>query len=61
MDLFQHLIDVDGIGLLARLSPLLLVGGGLAFAGSGGFLSSLGSYFGRHNEVEVQVKLRNSA
>ena len=29
MYLLQHLVDVDGIGLTARLSPLLLVSGWL--------------------------------
>ena len=32
VNLLQNLVDVDGVGLLARLSPLLLVSGNLLLA-----------------------------
>ena len=46
VNLLQHLVDVDGVALLARLSPLL----GLARLGlyRGFLLSLLASYFSGH-------------
>ena len=41
--LLQHLVDVDGVGLLPGLSPLLLLPGDLGGLDSGGLLLALGS------------------
>ena len=49
MDLLQHLVDVDGVALLAGLSALLAVTRWLAL--NGGFLLAfLGCNFARHDE-----------
>ena len=41
VDLLQHLVDVDGIGLLPFLVPLLLVSLGDGFLGLAGLLGGL--------------------
>ena len=57
--LLQHLVDVDGVRLLAGLSPLLFVSGWLLLASSRGLLSSFGGcLFGRHLQTFLlSVKL----
>ena len=46
VDLFQHLVDVDGVRFLSPPLPLLVAGAnGLSLAG---FLGSLARHFGRH-------------
>ena len=50
VDLLENLIDVDGIALLARLSPTLLFSTRLALNGSSLLLSLLGCNFPRHVE-----------
>ena len=54
MDLFQHLIDVAGIGLLPP--PLLLLVGLSHFRGFSGLLSSLSAGLGRHFSETSQKK-----
>ena len=48
VNLLQHLVDVDGIALLAGLLPLLAFTGGLALDGSF-LLAFLGCNFARHD------------
>ena len=48
VDLFQDLVDVDGVALLAGLSPLLLVRGRLASLGGGFLFAFLAGYFSWH-------------
>ena len=50
VDLLQDLVDVDGVALLAGLSPLLSLSSGLALDG-GLLLAFLGSNFARHDEL----------
>ena len=51
VDLLQDLVDVDGVALLAGLSPLLSLSRGLAL--NGGFLLAfLGSNLARHDDQE---------
>ena len=50
VDLLQHLVDVDGVALLAGALSLLLVAGGLALGGSL-LLALLGSNLARHGGV----------
>ena len=46
--LFQHLVDVNGVALLTRLSPLLGFSSGRLGLGRCLFLSLLRGYFARH-------------
>ena len=50
VDLFEHLVDVDRVALLARLSAGFLLSTGLALDSSLLF-SLLGSNFARHDEI----------
>ena len=51
VDLLQHLVDVDAVGLLSALSPLLVSGaGGFRLAG---LFGPFGRNFGRHGDVKV--------
>ena len=50
--LLQHLVDVDRVGLLPGLSPLLLLPGDLGGLDGGGLLLALGSSnLAWHNEL----------
>ena len=49
VDLLEHLVDVAAVGLLA-LPLFLLVARARGFLGLGGFLGSLGAWFGRHSD-----------
>ena len=55
VDLFQHLVDVDGVALLARLSPLLGFSSGRLRLGRCLLLSLLRGYFARHDSFSVDV------
>ena len=48
--LLQHLVDVDGVGLLASQLLLLLVALGDGLLGLAGLLGSLSGYFGGHGD-----------
>ena len=48
VDLFQDLVDVDGVRFLTFLSTLLLVARGFLGGGLTGLLGSFSRYFGRH-------------
>merc|ERR1719411_1896740 len=48
VDLFQDLVDVDGVRFLTFLSTLLLVARGFLGGGLSGLLGSLSRYFGGH-------------
>ena len=48
VDLLQDLVDVDGVALLAGLSPSLLVARGLGLGGGGFLFALLGCYLARH-------------
>ena len=52
VDLLQHLVDVDGVALLAGLSALLGFARWLALDG-GFLLALLGSNFARHGEMKI--------
>ena len=52
--LLQHLVDVDGVGLLPRLSPLLLLSGDFGCLDGSGLLLAFGSSnLAWHSEVNV--------
>ena len=48
VDLLQHLVDVDGVGLLPLVPLLLLVALGDGLGGLAGLLGSFSRNFGRH-------------
>ena len=52
VDLLEHLVDVDRVALLARLSAALLLSARLALDGSL-LLSLLGSNFARHTYSRI--------
>ena len=58
VNLFQHLVDVDGVALLARLSPLLGFPPGRLGLGRRLLLSLLRGYFARHGSFSV-AKLKS--
>ena len=61
MNLFQHLVDVDGVALLARLSPLLGFPPGRLGLGRCLLLPLLRGYFARHSSFSVaKLKLRGN-
>ena len=49
VDLFQHLVDIDGVGFFPFLGPLLVVLGDV-LGGLAGLLGSLSGGFGGHDE-----------
>ena len=57
VDLFQHLVDIDGVGFFPFLGPLLVVLGDV-LGGLTGLLGSLSGGFGGHvDTLLVTVKL----
>ena len=50
VDLLQHLVDVDGVGLLPLVPLLLLVALGDGLGGLAGLLGSFSRNFGRHGD-----------
>ena len=58
--LLQHLVDVDGVGLLPGLSPLLLLPGDLGGLDSGGLLLALcSSNFAWHFQVLQHFRIES--
>jgi len=57
VDLLQHLVDVDGVGFLPFLGPLLVVLGDVLL-GFAGLLGSLSGGFGGHVEIETVYGLK---
>ena len=57
VDLLQHPVDVDGVGFLPFLGPLLVVLGDVLL-GFAGLLGSLSGGFGGHVEIETVYGLK---
>ena len=61
MDLLQYLVDVYGVALLSRLSPLFLVRTWLALNGSCLLLAFLGWLFTWHGELVDEVESNDNS